>query len=517
VWRGSAQELLANVNYRRALPFISDCCFGQEWNQLGEQKQRLMLEYKERAASLNSGTDIADKAKPGTPESLHPPDQQLPMFVPFPADGDTLAVASGRQRVQPGDQGVSDGMNRNSSGLESQEFEEEMNRGYIDFYHKLDTLAKINKSGASFSRQKLGRLFESHCLFLYMKILAGYKIALVESDLRTSVAVERLLEFSDSLFETIYYERLLEFIQRAGFWGAQSFLDKFIDLIPENAKGKTSKRIRQLEDELRGFSAAPFNEAEVYNDAEPIEMPPYVTEALAKPREGFSEPIPQPAVEHQTGGVATGPTGVPTSVASPDANSADPDGAERIAAEARTVGRPLEPTSEQVESAHRSEPHGEPNAGRKPESDETPTAGEDKTSTVSVHDAPTIEPMPQLEKESAGTPSGIDPIEVHTNTEVQTTGREVTSQDVSRIMKAAMERCGLNPPGLAKRVHEALKADAKRRRSAEKPRTVDRSTIYRIVSGKIKTPNPAIRNALIGVLELLPDEIAAIKMFFSLE
>jgi hypothetical protein len=48
------------------------------WNQLGEQKQRLMLEYKERAASLNSGTDIADKAKPGTPECLDPPDQQLP-------------------------------------------------------------------------------------------------------------------------------------------------------------------------------------------------------------------------------------------------------------------------------------------------------------------------------------------------------------------------------------------------------------------------------------------------------
>jgi hypothetical protein len=52
------------------------------WQQLGEQKQRLILEYKERAVSLNSAEalsnpDIADKAGRGTAESLQPFDQQL--------------------------------------------------------------------------------------------------------------------------------------------------------------------------------------------------------------------------------------------------------------------------------------------------------------------------------------------------------------------------------------------------------------------------------------------------------
>jgi hypothetical protein len=88
-----------------------------------------------------------------------------------------------------------------------------------------------------------------------------------------------------------------------------------------------------------------------------------------------------------------------------------------------------------------------------------------------------------------------------------------TAHDANRIMKTAMDRQGLNPPALAKRVQAAVN----RRRKGQKTLKVDRSTVYRIISGETKKPNPAIRNAIIEELKLSPEERSSVNAFFSLE
>jgi hypothetical protein len=72
------------------------------------------------------------------------------------------------------------------------------------------------------------------------------------------------------------------------------------------------------------------------------------------------------------------------------------------------------------------------------------------------------------------------------------------------ILEAAMERHGLNPAKVAVKIRPLLK----RKKAALKG---DRSTIYRIVKGKTLRPQPAIRNALIEVLELKGDDVLIVQ------
>jgi hypothetical protein len=69
-----------------------------------------------------------------------------------------------------------------------------------------------------------------------------------------------------------------------------------------------------------------------------------------------------------------------------------------------------------------------------------------------------------------------------------------------QIMRTAMERHGLNPPKLAKEVRAVLK-----RRRVGKLK-VDKATIYRILNGETRKPDPTLRNALIEVLKLSPED-----------
>jgi hypothetical protein len=59
-----------------------------------------------------------------------------------------------------------------------------------------------------------------------------------------------------------------------------------------------------------------------------------------------------------------------------------------------------------------------------------------------------------------------------------------------------MRRQGLNPPRLALLVQAEIK-----RRGVTKLK-VDRATIYRLVNGQTRHPNPAIRRAVLAVLKL---------------
>jgi hypothetical protein len=68
--------------------------------------------------------------------------------------------------------------------------------------------------------------------------------------------------------------------------------------------------------------------------------------------------------------------------------------------------------------------------------------------------------------------------------------------EAANPLLAAMRRQGLNPPQLALLVQ----AEIKRRRVTKLK--VDRTTIYRLVNGKTRHPNPIIRSAVLAVLKL---------------
>ena len=75
----------------------------------------------------------------------------------------------------------------------------------------------------------------------------------------------------------------------------------------------------------------------------------------------------------------------------------------------------------------------------------------------------------------------------------------------AQILTAAMERLGLNPPRLAREIQTMLK-----RRGLNNPKA-DRSTVYRILNGRTKRPNPAIRNALVEVLKLDVEDASTVQ------
>src|SRR5215472_3849470 len=72
----------------------------------------------------------------------------------------------------------------------------------------------------------------------------AYKKSLVAAGLPRSEAIGRLNNFADQTFTTIYYQRFLEFSQRAGFVRERSLPDILIAITPENAKDKTKGLLR---------------------------------------------------------------------------------------------------------------------------------------------------------------------------------------------------------------------------------------------------------------------------------
>ena len=74
----------------------------------------------------------------------------------------------------------------------------------------------------------------------------------------------------------------------------------------------------------------------------------------------------------------------------------------------------------------------------------------------------------------------------------------------SRILIAAMERRGLTAPALARKVQKL------QRPGQTKPK-VDRTTVYRILNGQTKKPNPAILKALMETLQLDEAEALAVR------
>jgi hypothetical protein len=87
----------------------------------------------------------------------------------------------------------------------------------------------------------------------------------------------------------------------------------------------------------------------------------------------------------------------------------------------------------------------------------------------------------------------------------QSDSRPVASQ----ILSSAMGRKGLNVPNLTVQLREML------RRKRQSKRTVDRSTVYRIITGTTKQPDPAIRNGLIEVLQLEGEEASTVRRELS--
>jgi hypothetical protein len=67
------------------------------------------------------------------------------------------------------------------------------------------------------------------------------------------------------------------------------------------------------------------------------------------------------------------------------------------------------------------------------------------------------------------------------------------------ILQAAMQRQGLTAPKLAAKIGRILQPKSPNLKA-------DRATIYRIIKGQTKKPQPAMRNALIEVLQLEREE-----------
>jgi hypothetical protein len=78
-----------------------------------------------------------------------------------------------------------------------------------------------------------------------------------------------------------------------------------------------------------------------------------------------------------------------------------------------------------------------------------------------------------------------------------------------RIMHDAMQRRGLNAPKLASSIRVIL------RRQKQAKVKVDRTTIYRIMDGKTKRPNPEIAHALIEALELSEKDATIVRKALS--
>jgi hypothetical protein len=74
-----------------------------------------------------------------------------------------------------------------------------------------------------------------------------------------------------------------------------------------------------------------------------------------------------------------------------------------------------------------------------------------------------------------------------------------------RILKTAMDHKNWNPPKLAAAIQVILK-----RKKGRWPK-VDRTTVYRIIAGETKKPQPAVRNALIEALELKGKEASIVQ------
>ncbi len=79
------------------------------------------------------------------------------------------------------------------------------------------------------------------------------------------------------------------------------------------------------------------------------------------------------------------------------------------------------------------------------------------------------------------------------------------AREAMAILRNAMDKHGWNVARLATMVQAFL-----RRKRVSKPKA-DKTAIYRILSGETKKPNPAIRNALIAVLELEPREASVVQ------
>ena len=75
-----------------------------------------------------------------------------------------------------------------------------------------------------------------------------------------------------------------------------------------------------------------------------------------------------------------------------------------------------------------------------------------------------------------------------------------------QILWEAMGRRGLNPPKLANLIRESLKGGKGSRAK------VDRTTVYRILQGTTKKPQPEVREALSRVLELTPEQASIVRL-----
>jgi hypothetical protein len=82
--------------------------------------------------------------------------------------------------------------------------------------------------------------------------------------------------------------------------------------------------------------------------------------------------------------------------------------------------------------------------------------------------------------------------------------RKYRERDALQILNAAAAELSLNPPRMA---HE-INAYFARKRSKQR---VDRTTVYRILNGFTKKPNPATVNALIHVLKLSKESAQVVR------
>jgi hypothetical protein len=87
--------------------------------------------------------------------------------------------------------------------------------------------------------------FERALFNLYKNILTAYKQYLVNAAVRPSKAVRLLAERANATYHEIDIARLEEFAQqRAGFYGQTALPEIVLYLIPENARGHTSRLLK---------------------------------------------------------------------------------------------------------------------------------------------------------------------------------------------------------------------------------------------------------------------------------
>jgi hypothetical protein len=128
-------------------------------------------------------------------------------------------------------------------------FELDRAAAYRDFYRELEALGRLSVAEAIGSKPPYQSRFERACWHLCERIIvAGYK-RLTEAGTPESVLIRSLAEHTEYSFDEIYMARLSEFAERASL---HTFgpLDIFLALVPMNARQRTSKLFRQLEDEI---------------------------------------------------------------------------------------------------------------------------------------------------------------------------------------------------------------------------------------------------------------------------